>query len=161
MDVGTSLLLVTLILQCSDPTRPDGAEAAIRTTLNAPQNAWNDGNIPEFMNGYVRDNTLRFASGGQVQRGWDATLRRYQSRYSTREQMGLLTFSDFEINVLSGDAAEVFGRFHLKRNPAEGDVSGVFTLLMRKIGDRWLIQHDHTSVSEPMPEAVKKPGQVP
>lgn len=60
----------------------------------------------------------------------------------------MLKFSDLEIMVLSPDYAEVFGKFHLTRDKSVGDASGLFTLLMRREGDQWLVLHDHTSAAE-------------
>ena len=124
------------------------AEGAIRGVLKAQAEAWNRGDIPGFMEGYVRDGSLRFASGGAVQRGWQQTLERYQKRYDSREKMGLLAFEDLEVRVLSADWAEVFGRYVLKRDPAVGDATGLFTLLMTREGDSWRVLHDHTSAAE-------------
>lgn len=124
------------------------AEQSIRAVLKAQAEAWNRGDIPGFMEGYVRDESLRFASGGTVQRGWQQTLERYQKRYDSREKMGSLTFEDLEIRVLSAQWAEVFGRYVLKRDPAVGDATGLFTLLMTREGDSWRVLHDHTSAAE-------------
>ncbi|MFN5288310.1 MAG: DUF4440 domain-containing protein, partial [Planctomyces sp.] len=63
-----------------DEADEKAAELAIRAVLTAQSQAWNRGDIPGFMQGYVRDETLRFASGGSVQRGWQQTLERYQKR---------------------------------------------------------------------------------
>ena len=124
------------------------AEQAIRSVLQAQAQAWNRGDIPGFMEGYVRDETLRFASGGTVQRGWQQTLERYQKRYDSRQKMGQLSFVDLEIRVLGAGWAEVFGRYVLKREAAVGDATGLFTLLMTREGDRWQVLHDHTSAAE-------------
>ena len=129
-----------------DPAK--SVESQIRMTLDAQITAWNNGDIAGFMDGYVRGDALRFASGGTVQRGWQKTLERYQSRYSTREQMGTLTFSDLEFAEISADYAEVFGKFHLARDKSVGDASGLFTLLMKREGQRWLVLHDHTSAAD-------------
>lgn len=124
------------------------AERSIQTVLMAQAEAWNRGDIPAFMEGYVRDKNLRFASGDAVQRGWQQTLERYQKHYDTREKMGTLSFQDLEIRVLSSEWAEVFGRYVLKRDPSVGNDTGLFTLLMSRKDDRWLILHDHTSAAE-------------
>ena len=129
-----------------DPAK--SVESQIRMTLDAQVTAWNNGDIAGFMDGYVRGDSLRFASGGTVQRGWQKTLERYQSRYSTREQMGTLTFSDLEFAEISADYAEVFGKFHLARDKSVGDATGLFTLLMKREGQRWLVLHDHTSAAD-------------
>ena len=129
--------------------RRDRVIAAARRTLDAQVAAWNRGDIPGFMAGYVRDESLRFASGGAVRRGWQETLQRYQTRYDSREKMGMLTFSDLEFLVINEDFVEVFGRFELKRSEAVGNSTGLFTLLMQREGDHWLVLHDHTSSETP------------
>jgi ketosteroid isomerase-like protein len=124
------------------------AESSIRAVLTAQTEAWNRGDIPGFMRGYVRGEALRFASGGTVQRGWQQTLERYQKRYDSPAKMGALSFEDLEVRVLSADWAEVFGRYVLKRDPSVGDATGLFTLLMAREGDDWRVLHDHTSAAE-------------
>ncbi len=57
--------------------------------------------------------------------------------------MGMLTFSDLEITMLSKEAALVLGRWHLKR--ASDDPHGTFSLLFRKTKVGWRIVHDHSS----------------
>ena len=123
-------------------------KASIEKTLSDQVAAWNRGSIRDFMNGYFRDEQLRFASGGKVKRGWETTLNNYLASYSTKEKMGTLKFTDIEIMVLSADYAEVFGKFHLSRDKSVGDASGLFTLLMRREGDQWLVLHDHTSSAD-------------
>jgi len=104
---------------------------------------WNEGDIEKYMVGYDRSDSLRFASGGKVSYGWETTLERYQSGYPDKAAMGLLTFSDIDITVISKDAALVFGKWELER---EDDTPwGLFTLLFRKTKDGWRIVHDHTS----------------
>jgi len=119
------------------------AERAIQAVLEAQVRAWNKGNIEEFMQGYWRSDSLRFASGAAVKHGWNTTLDRYKKSYSTAAAMGRLAFSDVEITVFSADAALVFGRWSLQR---EGDrPNGLFTLTFRKTAEGWKIIHDHTS----------------
>lgn len=132
-----------------DEESRDKVIAAARRTLDDQVAAWNRGDIPGFMAGYVRDESLRFASGGAVRRGWQETLQRYQTRYDSPEKMGMLTFRDLEFLVINGDFAEVFGRFELKRSEAVGNATGLFTLLMQREGDQWLVLHDHTSSETP------------
>lgn len=119
--------------------------AAIERLLNDQVSAWNAGDIPTFMEGYWKSDSLRFASGNAVQQGWQMTLERYQRSYPDVQTMGTLTFTLQEVEVLSPEWATVFGRFHLARDPAIGDATGLFTLLFRKFPDGWKIVSDHTS----------------
>jgi lipoprotein NlpI len=135
-------------LQAQQARNP-AIEREIMKTLDAQVAAWNAGDIRGFMDGYVKSDELRFASGGVVQRGWQVTLDRYLKRYDSPGLMGQLTFSGFQILQLSDDTAEVFGKYHLSRGGDVGDASGLFTLLMKKTDGRWLVFHDHTSSSDP------------
>lgn len=124
--------------------RPDVRSiAAIRAVLDAQAAAWNRGDIKSYMDGYDRSPDTVFVSGDRVTRGWQTVLERYQKIYDTREKMGVLTFSDLEITMLSKDAAIVLGRWHLQRSKDEPH--GRFTLLFRKTKAGWRIIHDHTS----------------
>ena len=116
----------------------------IESILSAQASAWNRGDIEGYMQGYWKSESLLFTSGGNIQRGWQATLEKYTKAYSTKAKMGVLKFSQLEIDLLSPEAAWVFGHWKLER---EKDHSGgVFTLILRKFSNGWKIIHDHTSV---------------
>ncbi|MCE7960902.1 MAG: DUF4440 domain-containing protein [Acidobacteria bacterium ACB1] len=119
------------------------SETAIRKVMDEQAAAWNKGDIDGYMKGYWVSEKLTFVSGDTVTRGWQATLDRYKKGYNTREKMGVLTFSDLEITVLSKDAAIVLGSWHLKRQKDEPH--GKFTLVFRKFKEGWRITLDHTS----------------
>jgi ketosteroid isomerase-like protein len=119
------------------------SQAAIRAVIDSQRDAWNRGDIEGYMAGYDRSPTTIFVSGNNVTRGWQTVLDRYKKNYDSREKMGVLTFSDLEITLLSKDAALVLGRWRLKR--ANDEPHGTFTLLFRKTKAGWKIIHDHTS----------------
>ncbi len=119
------------------------AEEAIRQVLEQQVEAWNQGDIEGFMEGYLESDSTRFASGNTVYYGWKEVLNRYRQRYATPEAMGILTFSDLDIRVLSDQYALVFGRWSLQRK--EDRPSGLFTLLFVRTSRGWRIVHDHTS----------------
>jgi hypothetical protein len=68
----------------------------IRAVIQAQQGAWNRGDIDGFMNGYARARSTVFVSEDTVTRGWQTVRDRYKKRYSDREKMGTLTFSDWK-----------------------------------------------------------------
>lgn len=145
--VTTALILLgffSVSTLCAAQNRPDAKSiAAVRAVLDAQAAAWNRGDIEAYMDGYDRSPDTVFVSGDRVTRGWQPVLERYKKVYDTREKMGVLTFSDVEVTVLSKDAAIVLGRWHLKR--AKDEPHGRFTLLFRKMKAGWKIVHDHTS----------------
>ncbi len=122
------------------------ARAEVLAVLTKQVQAWNAGDIETYMQGYDQSDSIRFASGGNVQRGWKNVLERYKKSYPNKAAMGTLMFSDLETTILPGDAAIVFGRWKLQR--ANDEPSGMFTLLFRKTQNGWKIVHDHTSSKE-------------
>jgi ketosteroid isomerase-like protein len=119
------------------------AEAAIRAVLDAQRDAWNRGDLEGYMDGYDRSPQTEFVGGDTITRGWQTVLDRYKKNYNSREKMGVLTFSEVEITMLSKNAALVLGRWHLKR--ANDEPHGTFSLLFRKTKAGWRIVHDHSS----------------
>ena len=137
------LLLTLLVVFVSTPNAQIDDKKAIIQVLSEQANAWNDGDIKGYMEGYWKSDSLLFTSGGNIQRGWKATLEKYKRSYDTKLKMGKLQFSDLEIYVLSPTSAWVFGRWELLRS--EDHPNGVFTLVMKKLPEGWRIVHDHTS----------------
>ncbi len=136
-------LLVLMMFPCVLYAQADTPETEIARVLLQQVKAWNRGDIEGFMEGYLRSDSTRFASGNTVYYGWDTVLQRYKQRYANREAMGTLTFSDLDIRVLSERYALVFGRWKLQRTADQP--SGLFTLLFIRVPEGWRILHDHTS----------------
>jgi len=149
--VGGSLALAILLfcpasnsVQAVQEGKHDSkTETAIRAVLDAQRDAWNRGDLEGYMDGYDRSPDTEFVGGDMITRGWQTVLDHYKQRYDSREKMGVLTFSDLEITVLSKDAALVLGRWRLKR--AKDEPHGTFSLLFRKRKAGWRIVHDHSS----------------
>ncbi|TDI86433.1 MAG: DUF4440 domain-containing protein [Caldithrix sp.] len=139
------LISASLFFACQQQTKIN--ESAIKqqviSVIKKSEQDWNEGSIESFMESYLRSDSLRFASGGSINYGWQPVLERYKQRYQNKAAMGHLTFSELHITVISADAALVFGRYTLERENDEP--TGLFTLLFRKTADGWLIVHDHTS----------------
>ena len=111
--------------------------------VEAQDAAWNRGDIDAFMEGYWKSPELRFASGGNVTRGWDETNARYHNTYGGPETMGTLVTDDYEIVLLGPDAAVAHGRWKLEGR--EGTPWGLYTLVLRKMGGEWKIVSDTTT----------------
>ncbi len=139
------LLLCAAIHPAFAQTPLDSAavKQQIISVLHRQTEGWNSGNIESFMQGYAQSDSLRFASGGTVTYGWNSMLERYKKSYPTKEKMGLLTFADITVDIISNDAAIVFGKWSLKREKDEP--WGLFTLLFKNKSGVWRIVHDHTS----------------
>ena len=126
-------------------------ESAIRAAITEQAGAWNRADIPGFMQAYEDSPDTTFI-GQSVGKGFQPILNRYLKAYSTREQMGSLTFSDLDVRLLPASCgkveyAVVTGQFHLKR-AAKGEATkddGIFSLVWRKGPHGWKIIVDHIS----------------
>ncbi len=120
----------------------------VRATLMVQAAAWNEGDLDGFMNGYWKNDELKFVSGGTVTKGWDATLKKYRERYAGASGLGQLGFEKLDVKLVTDDVAVVTGRFNL--NNSGSNSSGLFSLVMRRDNGAWRIVHDHTS-ADPKP----------
>jgi ketosteroid isomerase-like protein len=117
----------------------------IRHVLMDQQNAWNRGDIVDFMHGYDDSPQTTFI-GTSIQHGYATILERYRHTYSSRDVMGHLEFGDLQIRMLGDNHAVVTGSFHLTRShSAGGNASGVFSLVFEKKPSGWKIILDHTT----------------
>jgi hypothetical protein len=118
-------------------------KAAILETLHDQEIAWNDGSPEKFMEGYWKSDSMQFVGKTAINYGWQTTLDNYKLKYPDTVAMGKLRFEILKVNPLSQDAAWLTGRFFLKRSI--GDLSGIFTIVLRKIDGHWFIVYDHTA----------------
>ena len=139
-------VIVTILLIVSGPLicfSQDRDAKAIRKVLQVQTEAWNRGNIDEFMHGYWESDSLKFIGKSGVTYGYKQTLANYKKNYSDTAQMGKLSFDILEVKRMSPEYYFVLGKWFLKRSV--GDVGGIFTLIFRKVNGRWVIVSDHTS----------------
>jgi ketosteroid isomerase-like protein len=115
----------------------------INLLLNQQEVDWNNGDIQAYLQGYWQDDKLTFVAKGKFNHGWANLFKSYLRSYPDVASMGKLDFHHLDIKVLSDDAALVSGRWELKR--AKDNPKGVFTVLVQRINDRWLITHDHST----------------
>jgi ketosteroid isomerase-like protein len=121
----------------------------VQSSLQSGVEAWNRGDLETFMKGYVQGADLTYTAGGKVVRGSDALFQRYQTTYGeNKESMGQLRFEEIETWPLGPDHALAMGRWILELR-AKPTVQGIFSLVLRRGPDGWLILHDHTSRLDP------------
>jgi len=119
-------------------------EDAIKQVLDDQVAAWNKGDLDGFMKGYWKSPDLTFFSGNNKKQGWLATKDRYVKDYKSEgKEMGQLSFTDLQIEMLGADNAFVRGRFQLVME--KDKPTGLFTLIFKRTTDGWRIIHDHTS----------------
>lgn len=123
------------------------AKTAIETMLNRQADAWNRGDLSNFVSYYAPLCTLVGTEITETTRSH--VLAHYKEKYPSRGVMGKLTFSDVSIHLLTKDVATVTARWHLDRDAnSGGPVGGVFSLVCQLAGRNWQIVLDHTSASD-------------
>ena len=137
------ILLFSLLLMALHSKAQSKDEAAILQILKNQSSAWNRGDIEGFMKGYWEDDSLMFIGKSGVTYGWKNTLKNYKKGYPDTAAMGKLEFTILNTKKLSSEYFFVTGKWHLQRSI--GDLEGHFTLLFRKIKNKWVIVADHSS----------------
>lgn len=132
----TFTLLNTISAQSKD-------EQTIRALLEEQRMAWNAGDLEPFMGTYWKSDSLMFIGKSGVTYGWQNTLDNYKKGYPDTAAMGKLKFDILEVKRLSVMYFFVVGKWHLNRSI--GDVGGHFTLLFKKVKNKWVIVADHSS----------------
>jgi len=118
-------------------------EQTIRTLIEEQRQAWNAGDKEKFMQTYWQSDSLMFIGKSGITYGWQKTLDNYKKGYPDTAAMGKLDFELLEIKRLSVMYFLVVGKWHLTRSI--GDVGGHFTLLFKKVKNKWVIVADHSS----------------
>lgn len=139
--LALSLLLAFAIPFAAKAQSAD--EKSIREVLAHQVEAWNKGNLEDFMKGYWENDSLMFIGKSGVTYGYQNTLNNYKKGYANADQMGQLAFTLLKVQRISADAYFIVGKWALTRKV--GDVGGHYTLLFRKINKKWLIVADHSS----------------
>ena len=118
-------------------------QMAIRDLLAKQTKEWNVGNIAAFMNTYWKSDSLMFIGKSGITCGWQKTMDNYKKNYPDTIAMGKLDFELLQVKRISAIYYFVVGKWHLTRSI--GGMGGAFTLLLRKVGNQWVIVADHSS----------------
>jgi len=118
-------------------------EIAIIKMLQAQETAWNNGSLETFMKGYWQNDSLLFIGKNGPKYGYTTTLENYKKGYPDTARMGKFTSTILSLKKLSTKYYFVIGKWYLKRSV--GDISGYYTLLIKKINGEWVIVADHSS----------------
>ena len=136
------VLFISLIIINAQPLSEKN-RFEILQVLEKQRISWNEGNINAYMEGYWKSDSLRFIGKSGITYGWEATLERYKKAYPDKETMGTLKFEVISLEAINAATAFMIGKWGLERK--RDSVSGHFTLIWKKINDKWLITTDHSS----------------
>ena len=104
--------------------------------------AWNRGDLAGFMSDYTLD--ASFVTPRLVVHGRADIQARYAPRFAPGGVRDSLYFRDLEVDLVAPDALNAIAYYVLQRGDSI-TARGPTSLVMRKIGGRWYIAHDHSS----------------
>ena len=136
-------VLFALSFSLTASSQSGSTDKAIRTLLLQQTNSWNGGDIEGFMQTYWKSDSLMFIGKNGVVWGWQQTLDNYKKNYPDTAAMGKLSFDIIKVELLGPDRHLVVGKWMLQRSA--GNLSGHFTLILRKFRGSWKIVADHSS----------------
>ncbi|MGZ4089699.1 MAG: YybH family protein [Bacteroidia bacterium] len=115
----------------------------VKSLMNKQQEAWNKFDIEGFMEHYWKSDSLKFIGSKGLTYGWQKTLDNYKKSYPDKDAMGRLEFNINSAELLGKNAVYIIGKWTIHKK--EKDVGGYYTLLWKKIDNKWVIVADHTS----------------
>jgi len=141
------IIFILTLLSCQKAISQNftADKLGISQLLIMQQVAWNKGSIEGFMAPYWNNDSLQFIGKKGIIFGWQNTLDNYKKSYPDSTAMGQLSFEIIKINILSKNDAFVIGKWFLNRNGVKENLGGYFTLLLKKMKDKWIIVSDHSS----------------
>ena len=134
------LVFMVCLFNCHKQSTENEEKDAILNILETQRVAWSNGNIDTFMEGYWKDDALKFYGSSGVTYGWDNTLERYKKGYPTKEYMEILNFKINDISKINKDTYYVMGEYFLTRSV--GNANGIFMIIFKKIEGAWKIIAD-------------------
>lgn len=136
------LFLLFVLLTQNAFTQTKDAKAILQL-LSKQEKAWNEGNINQFMDGYWENDSLVFVGKNGLTYGYNNTLSNYKKNYPDKTYMGQLKFTILSMQPLGKQFYSIIGKWELFRTV--GNLSGHYTLLLKKINGQWKIVSDHSS----------------
>ena len=133
------LFLLAFSLGFTQTTEKNDKEA-IKAVMNLQEKAWSNNNLEGFMQGYWKNDSLKFYGSSGLTKGWLKTLENYKKGYLAKEDSGTLKFTIKDISKIDIGSYWVMGEYHLKRSI--GDANGVFLIIFKKIDGEWKIIAD-------------------
>ena len=118
------------------------ARAAVVALLAHGAAAWTRGDLDAFVSDYASDAT--FVTPGRVLHGRAEIRAHYAPRFAPGAARDSLFFQDLEVDVVAPDALNAIAYYVLQRGDSVV-ARGPTSLVMRRVGGRWYIVHDHSS----------------
>ena len=146
--------LVTVMMLCLPPClraqSPQSAAAnEIKAVMQKSEEDWNRGDLDVYVTCYKNSPDILLI-GATIERGYESMLQTYRTYYGTKEKMGVLSYSELEVQPLDAKFATATGHFHLERTAGGGgSADGFYLLVFEKTPQGWKIIRDDSTVIRP------------
>jgi uncharacterized protein (TIGR02246 family) len=104
--------------------------------------AWNGGDLDGFLSDYTDDAT--FVTSRGLVRGSGEIRSRYAARFAPGATRDSLTFRLLDVDALGPRTAAIVATWVLSRGDSVTS-TGPTSLVLKKVGRRWRIAHDHSN----------------
>ena len=154
------VLALAAVTFAATPVNPTTTRAEIVAAVTAYIDAQNRGDVYDMMSMVSRRDDVVSISDGQIERGWQ-TIRNSNAQLIRngapsgrdmtpgREMPPGIKIGEVDVMVLGPTAAVAVAPFTFSVAVAQGFVlvPGASTLVFEKSGTKWLVVHEHTSIT--------------
>ncbi len=133
----------TEVKSTNEPVVKNDWRTEIDSLMTAQEQAWNNGDLKNYMSAYIKSDSLMFVGSRGLNYGWETTLSNYQKSYPDKEAMGTLEFDNLQFKKLGTTNALVIGRWNLYRKA--DTLQGSYLLNWQLVDGEWKIIADHSS----------------
>jgi ketosteroid isomerase-like protein len=146
-----TLMLLSLPVGVRAQYTNPAATTEIKAVMQKSAEDWNRGDLNAYVACYKNSPDILLI-GATIDRGYDSMLQIYRTYYGTKEKMGVLNYSELEVQSLDSKFATATGHFHLERTAAGGgSIDGFYLLVFEKTPQGWKIIRDDSTVLRPSP----------
>lgn len=149
------VLALAAVTFAATPVNPTNTRAEVVAAVTAYIDAQNRGDVYDMMSMVSRRDDVVSISDGQIERGWqsirnsNAQTIRSGTPSPGHDMPPGIKVGEVDVLVLGPTAAVAVAPFTFSVASAQGFVTvpGASTLVFEKSGAKWLVVHEHTSIS--------------
>lgn len=120
----------------------------VEADLDSSASAWNRGDLDGFLESYLQDPATTYIGSSGLVLGFEGIRDRYAPSFREDAARDSLRFEDLRVRPLGDSTALALGHYVLHRADSVTS-TGIFTLVLKRAGEDWMIVHDHSSALEP------------
>ena len=137
------ILIVIIISSINVYSQSNINEKDAVNTMVEQKNAWNNGDLKSYMDGYWNSDSLIFVGKNGPEYGWNTTYQNYKKSFPDKSSMGHLDFTFINVKTISDSTVSIIGKWELTL--LDKNRGGYFTCILKLFNGKWKVIIDHTS----------------